>query len=234
MKYINLLLFLLFLALFGCKNEKIDFYEDSNLQENFVQIEIKFDIEGKAVTTKNFYFILDASGSMSGDKIRIAKEAIFEFLKIVPEDANLGLFLFDSDVTKEMIPLGNQNRSKFVSVIKEVDAGGGTPLTESLETALESITLQYKKQLGYGNFRIIVVTDGEADNSSSFSRICSQISTYSFIDLYAIGFQVDGDHPLKRYSREYRSAESKGELTKALKGAVSESESFDSIDFDSL
>ena len=95
---------------------------------------------------RNFYFVFDGSGSMKdpppsseqGDtsfksKIEGAKWAVNEFMKNVPKNVNLGLFVFDAKGEREVLPLGPNNRTEFLSDINAVQAKGATPLGDAVE-----------------------------------------------------------------------------------------------------
>ena len=86
-------------------------------------IEIPLDEESEgaeASLARNFYFIFDGSGSMKsapggacggdqsfGSKLEGAQWAVEEFLAKVPEDVNIGLYVFDRDGRQEVVPLGS-------------------------------------------------------------------------------------------------------------------------------
>ena len=77
----------------------------------------------KNLLTKNYYVILDGSGSMadkgcsgSASKHEAAKRILTtDFIKLIPADANLGLLIFDRDGLSERVPLGTgpDNREAF-------------------------------------------------------------------------------------------------------------------------
>ena len=68
------------------------------------------DTEGAPALTRNFYFIFDGSGSMNDEdcgerfetRVDGAKWAVKEFLQGIPNDVNIGLYLFDSGGTREV------------------------------------------------------------------------------------------------------------------------------------
>src|SRR5579872_569123 len=73
--------------------------------------------KGQASLTRNFYFVFDGSGSMGencgGDrvsKIVGAKKALKQFMRIVPTNCDLGLFVFDVHGIREVVPLAPDNR----------------------------------------------------------------------------------------------------------------------------
>jgi uncharacterized protein with von Willebrand factor type A (vWA) domain len=192
---------------------------------------------GNISLQRNFYFVFDGSGSMqrwpkgkredgtrSGRKIEGAKWAVREFLKKVPKNVNLGLYVFDSNGQKEVIPLSPNNRSQFLQAIDAVDAGGGTPLGDAITKGSRALSEQYKKQLGYGEYRLIVITDGEAtDNLVAGVRQAKRHK----IPIYTIGFDMDQDHELRKHSVSYRSAESAKQVEQALEEAAAELDVFD-------
>ena len=202
---------------------------------------------GQISLTRNFYFIFDGSGSMrdplssdcSGDKtfdrkLEGAKWAVAEFLKKVPEDVNLGLYVFDenhrSRSQSEVVPLGPGNLAAFLQAINEIEAGGGTPLAYAIRCGTEILARQREKQLGYGEFRLIVVTDGLADEIP----IAAEYATKNAIPIYAIGLCIQEDHPLRQYAVSYRAADNFQDLAKALEATVAETEFYDAKTFEGV
>jgi hypothetical protein len=203
--------------------------------------------EGEISLARNFYFIFDGSGSMrdplgsdcGGDqsfkrKLEGAKWAIAEFLKKVPADVNLGLYVFDENHSRQsecnVLPLGPNNMAAFLQAINDVEAGGGTPLARAIRFGAEVLAEQRKMQLGYGEFRLIVVTDGLADDIPQ----AAEYATEKEIPIYAIGLCIQEDHPLRQYAVSYRAADNFQDLAKALEATVSEAEFYDAKAFEAV
>ncbi len=204
------------------------------------QITILFDESaGAASTISNFYFLFDMSGSMnekcSGKrKIDGAKEAVTRFMKNIPDDVNIGLMVFGTrtgDGYAEVLPLGAGNREEFLNIINSLQPNGQTPLGEALLAGIDKIVEQYKKQLGYGIYRIIIITDGE-QTGIDLKEPCTYLARHGFIGLYSIGLCMKSFHTLKKYSLSYRDANNYEELEQALVEATAESDIFDPDLFD--
>lgn len=187
---------------------------------------------------KNYMLIFDGSGSMkeskcsgSRSKIQVAKDAVVEWSKTVPGDANLGLIAFHRKGWAS-IPLAAGQRQGFVNKARRIAAGGGTPLSKAFENAYQALTKQGQKQLGYGEYTIVVVTDGIANNGETLSGWVNRILAESPINIYTIGFCIGKKHSLNQPGRTiYKPAANPAELRKGLKEVLAESETFDDSDF---
>lgn len=204
------------------------------------QITIIFDESaGVASTASNFYFVFDMSGSMNQNcsgkrKIDGAKEAVTRFMKNIPDDVNIGLMLLGTrsgDDYAEALPIASGNKEEFLRIINTLHPSGGTPLGEALSASVDKIVEQYKKQLGYGTYRIIIITDGE-QTGIDLKQPCNYLAQHGFIGLYSIGLCMKSSHTLKKYSLSYRDANNYEELEQALVEATAESDVFDANLFD--
>ncbi|MBN1798685.1 MAG: VWA domain-containing protein [Spirochaetales bacterium] len=184
------------------------------------------------LTKKNYYIILDGSGSMQDDnKMAIAKKALIEFVAHVPRDANLGLAVFDGSGLSERVPLGD-DRYEFTNQVQKTTAKGNTPLKEALELAYAKLIKQAQQQIGYGEYNIVVVTDGEASPGHEPDRIVNLILDHSPVIIHTIGFQIGEDHSLNQPGKiYYKSAKNLDELSQGLEEVLAESESFVITDF---
>lgn len=188
----------------------------------------------------NVYFVLDASGSMryttcgsnelGGSRIDIAKRAIVEVFSTLPKDTNLGLQIFDLSGTRERVPLGNgpENRDKFMRAINGATADGGTPLFDAMKNAYSKITVQGQRQLGYGPYRIVVVTDGRAEPDSQDPRpIVDRIFKESPVEMITIGFCIGSSHALNQPGKTtYFEANDYTSLRNALRHVLAESSGY--------
>lgn len=215
-------------------------YDRLWLEQEPVTIMIPDNIGEEAQLTRNFYIIMDGSGSMRErttsdcggdqtfpDKMSGARWAIKTFLEQVPDDINIGLFVFDRDGNREVVPLGRGNREQFLNAVQNIDAGGGTPLARAIRFGADRLVNQYRKQLGYGEFRIVVVTDGEADGIP----VAALYAAKHGIPIYAIGLCVRQNHPLRQFSVSYRAADNFADLSQGLQDTLAELPSFDVTQF---
>lgn len=187
----------------------------------------------------NYYVVLDGSGSMSAvacsgkkTKIDAAKEALRVFAGSVPADANLGMTAFDQSGVKEHVPLGAANRDRFTQQVDALNANGGTPLKSSIRLGYDMLTVQARKQLGYGEYHLVVVTDGEASKGEDPSAVVNQLLSESPVVLHTIGFCISKRHSLNQPGRIlYRAANDIQSLNQGLQGVLAESPSFAVADF---
>ncbi|NRA64155.1 MAG: VWA domain-containing protein [Pseudobacteriovorax sp.] len=188
---------------------------------------------------KNYYIILDGSGSMKEgecaegrSKYDVAVNALQTFAKSVPEDDNLGMLVFDSTGIKEVVPLGINNRDLFYGALAEVKVGGGTPLGSAISQGKAKLEGQARSQLGYGEFNLIIVTDGEADRNDSPNKAVQYLINNTPIIVQTIGFCIDDNHALNKPNKTvYKSANNPSELVSSLESILAESEVFTDTDF---
>lgn len=186
--------------------------------------------------TKNFVVILDGSGSMDNSgcsngekKLDVAKRAIIDWSTTVPAGANLGLVAFHNRwTTVELI-----TKDQFSKGINEVFGGiapdGNTPLATAVKLSYGMLTKQAQRQLGYGEYTIVVVTDGgDNDQQENLQNWVDRVLRNTPIRIYTIGFCIGNDHDLNQRGRTtYREANNPAELRKGLQEVLAEAEVFD-------
>tara|TARA_B100001093_G_C26658459_1_gene940716 strand:- start:6 stop:779 length:774 start_codon:yes stop_codon:yes gene_type:complete len=193
---------------------------------------------------KNYYIILDTSGSMkdrecvrSGDKMQAAKVSLSKWIGNLSPDDNIALMVFSDTYGHEILPLHKnigEYKKQFLESIAKVQARGGTPLGSSLKNAYDSLKAQAETQLGYGEYHIVVVTDGNASDRDVMKESLGYIYN-SPVVLHTIGFCIDSYHALNQPSKSYYiSAMDEVALSQGLDRVLAESERFDISDFESL
>ncbi|MCZ4311404.1 VWA domain-containing protein [Vibrio pomeroyi] len=190
-------------------------------------------------STRNYYVVFDGSGSMNDDqcgdgrsRIDAAKGSIKKFFNAIPADSNVGLFVFDNNGSREVSPLKAVNVGSLTKMIDQVRAGDGTPLGYSLAVAYKSLLEQGQKQQGYGDYNIVVVTDGAAGDQKLMEDSVSYITTNSPVSIHTIGFCLGNGHTLNQQGVvNYKSATNSAELVSGLQSVLAEAESFDTSSF---
>lgn len=187
---------------------------------------------------RNYVLIFDGSGSMmerrcagGKRKIDVAKSAVSEWAKSIDEDANVGLVAFHENAFSRL-PLAAKNRTEFLRVVSTINAGGGTPLGRAMQMAHAMLVLQARTQLGYGEYHIVVVTDGEANNPRALADAVDAVLKDSPIVIHTIGFCIDEKHSLNQPGRTlYKTADNPQELRRSLQEVLAELETFDVTTF---
>ena len=190
---------------------------------------------------RNIVLIFDGSGSMKDvqcsdnlRKIDAAKKAVVEWSSTVPETANLGMVAFHARsrnlVTLEMT---SGARDQFMRTVNGLQPGGKTPLTMALKQAFLMLEKQAQKQLGYGEYAVVIVTDGIANDPRSLTQLVDQVLRLTPINIFTIGFCISGQHSLNQAGRTfYRAADNPEQLRQGLRDTLAETEAFDATDFD--
>ena len=128
---------------------------DFELRDNGVRQPIELvAVEAMPLAT---FLVLDASGSVTGDKLVQLHSALRTFVgKLRPED-EAALLTFDHEI--RLLMPRTRNRDALAGAIDEVGPGGSTALFDALYAGA---------QLATGRALIVLFTDGE-DNSSAIS-----------------------------------------------------------------
>ncbi len=184
-------------------------------------------------TRKNYVIVFDGSGSMSysdcsgpnhRNKYEAGRDAVIDFSKVIPVDANLGLVVFDRRGIYTRVELGIGNRAAFANEVSSVQVESGTPLKSSIRLGYDMLTAQGQKQFGYGTYSLIIVTDGApSPNSQNPTGIVNEIVDNTPVEVHTVGFCIGGNHPLNQKGRTfYASADSPEKLLEGLKSVLAE------------
>lgn len=230
-------LFLALLIGYGCTDSPPEQYQEQNNSSSSRSLTPREEIGvAENLLAKNFVVILDGSGSMDESacndqggrsKIEVVKQALDEWAKTVPPDANLGIVIFNRG--RWFISGISNSRQPFAQTIdKLMGPGGGTPLASAFMAAHKMLTQQMKSQLGYGEYNIVCLTDGvDNDGRENLSYWVGRVLEEP-IRIYTIGFCIGSEHALNQPGRViYSEAGNLEEIRRGLAETLAESENFD-------
>ena len=175
----------------------------------------------------NVVVVLDCSGSMAAalpgsnlDKMTAAKNALKQVLQTVPPSTHIGLLVFSARDVKDdwVYPLGPRDDAKLNQAIDPLQPSGGTPLGASLKKGADRLLEARTKQFGYGTFRLLVVTDGEAGDKELVERHTPEIVARG-ITVDVIGVGMSQRHTLATKVHSYRSANDPASLKRPATAA---------------
>jgi len=99
----------------------------------------RFAAPGEKVVNKNLILVLDSSGSMSGAKIRQAKEAARFILRHLDPRDDFTLIDFDdavSALSRELLPATEANVGRALEFVDRIEDSGATNINDALLEAL--------------------------------------------------------------------------------------------------
>ena len=102
---------------------------------------VRFETEKKKETPSlALVMIIDKSGSMSGNRISLAREAAKVTVRMLGANDKVGVVAFDSRPRK-VVPLqSSSNKSQIISDVSRIPASGGTSIAPALEMAYRMLS----------------------------------------------------------------------------------------------
>ncbi len=203
-------------------------------------------LSSSAIAQQNVVVVLDDSGSMqepmrlAGTRIRridAAKQALTEVLSSLPPATRVGVLALNTRINGSnwIVPLGPANPSQWQPSVMGIRANGGTPLGRFLKTGADELLVARSQQV-YGTYRLLVVTDGEANDANLVEAYLPDIlSRGVMVDV--IGVDMQSDHSLATRVHSYRRADDSSALTEAISEVFAETSTDDSdaeADFEML
>lgn len=184
----------------------------------------------------NIVIVFDNSGSMGeymrtakATRMKVAQDALVSVLSKVPDTTNVGIITFDGWI----YDLGKVDRPKLEAAIRGCRPNGGTPLFEYIKKGADRLLEERAKKLNVGYYKLLVVTDGEAQDTSlnqdnkwgdgSFrpGYLKDIISRGIVVD--AIGLEMRQDHALKtQINGNYMRGDDPSSIEQSLKKSVAE------------
>ncbi len=110
----------------------------------------------------NLAIVLDRSGSMSGDKLRVAKAAVAEAIGRLGPDDRFSVVVYDDvvDVVIASTPAAGESRRAALEQLRTIDARGSTNLGEGWLRGCEQVAGHLVES---GVNRCLLLTDGLAN-----------------------------------------------------------------------
>jgi len=195
----------------------------------------------KDLLAKNYYIVLDASGSMKETncaggktKMKASIDALEQFLQGAPKDANYGLSVFHQGSFKELVKLNRQTDWKraMQDLRQNLVPSGGTPLASATKAAQLKLEEQGRKQLGYGEYNLVLITDGMAGQGENPKAVVDLILRNTPLNLSVIGFCISEKNVLNQSGYiQYLTATDPESLKQSLQDVLAESPDFNVSDF---
>lgn len=186
-------------------------------------------IRAEVQVTDNVIVVVDASGSMGTpmggtDRMSVAREALKQVLGQVPESTHIGVLVFPRG--DWVYPLGSRVEQRLNTAIDSIRSGGGTPLGSYMKRGADALLKARQKQFGYGTYRLLVVTDGEANDRNLVEGYTPDIISRG-ITIDVIGVDMESEHTLATKVHTYRSADNPDSLRQAITEVFAEVSSAD-------
>ncbi len=181
-------------------------------------------------------FILDGSGSMweqieGRTKIEIAREVIYDILKSLDADENIGLVVYghrrkgDCNDIETLIPPGKLDLVRFRQAVNSVVPKGKTPLTAAVRKAAEDLRFNEEKAT------VILISDGMETCNADPCAAARELEKKGIdFTVHVIGFDLAKNKGINQLQcladstgGEYFTARNASALRAALSRAVEKS-----------
>lgn len=149
---------------------------------------VEMEVKGKEqLPSLGLVITMDRSGSMSGSKIVIAREAAARAVELLRNDDTFGFTAFDHEIW-EVIPVGPlKDKQDAMEQILSIPAGGGTDIFPSVAKAYEDLA-----DLKLQRKHIILLTDGQSSMPPDYEDIIAEgKNTNVTLSTVAIGTDAD-------------------------------------------
>ena len=114
--------------------------------------------------------------------------------------------------------------------LARVLSDGSTPLTSAIRTAQLALEEEAARSGGFGTYRILVTTDGEADDGDALTWLIENIARVTPIQVATIGVGIGDRHVLSRPDlASFVAINDISGLSAALQSAIAEEQNFTAI-----
>lgn len=138
-------------------------------------------------------FVLDTSGSMSGEPISELKKSLTNSISYINSTNYVGVVSYSDNVNIEL-PIGKfdlNQQSYFQGAVDSLNASGNTATYDAVVVGLKMLE-DFSNDNPNVQPVLFVLSDGMANKGSDFNDISGVLKTYS-VPVYTIGYNADLD-----------------------------------------
>lgn len=164
----------------------------------------RVEMDKRKVLPKNVVFVLDRTGSMSGEKIEQAKDALKFCINSLKNEDRFNVINFNESANPVFDSLQAStsiHKQKAISAIDDIVATGGTDINTALKAALK----QFGKSNQSRNYIVFltdgVPTSGITDPKTILGNISSANNKKAKIFAFGVGYDVN-THLLDQLSQQ--------------------------------
>lgn len=188
--------------------------------------------------TDYIVIVFDTSASMDQTmrktgqtRMVTAKEALKKVLSNTPASTNVGILTFN-DWVYDLQPI---NQQKINTAIDSLRPYGSTPLYKHIVMGADRLLIERQKSNNVGSYKLIIATDGEADESDKVINQESQFPDGSIkpaairdivnrgIIIDALGIEMRSTHSLKKdINGVYMNGDDRNTIEQSLSKSVAE------------
>ncbi|MCM1049603.1 MAG: VIT and VWA domain-containing protein [Clostridiales bacterium] len=164
----------------------VDKGEDENVFMLMIQPPERYEVE--ELPPREYIFVLDVSGSMSGFPLDTAKKLIKNLVSGLSETDTFNLILFSGTSYKmanRSVPATEENIEKAIDLVNEQSGTGGTELSEALKSALNTPADKDTAR------NIVIISDGYIYGESEVFQIVRENMDEAEFFSFGIGKAVN-------------------------------------------
>jgi Ca-activated chloride channel family protein len=128
-----------------------------------------------AIQPVDLVVVLDRSGSMGGQKIADARNAVVQLINYMGRDDRMALITYSNGVEmlSPLVSLGGGQREHLSALVRQVAVGGGTNLGGGLQTGINTLL---QRDISNRQRRVMLISDGLANQGIISPRDLGQMA----------------------------------------------------------
>jgi len=161
-------------------------------EENFflLQLDAPKRVPSNLIPLREYIFVVDISGSMSGYPLTVSKELVTNLLSSLSEEERFNILFFaggSSALSDSSLPATKENIQAAKNMLSKINAGGGTQLLNAIKTVQKNPPPE-----GYSR-SVVVVTDGYVFVGPQAYKLITENQDQASYFALGIGNSVDRD-----------------------------------------